>query len=105
MAQHPDLTEGWTGPLPFTLKADDVAVDLTGLTVQMQMLDNGGQPVQLGGSLAVTTAASGLVTYSPGASDFQVVKSPYAVKFKVTDGSGKVVFFPNGPGDTIKVHR
>jgi hypothetical protein len=105
MSKLLDLTEGWTGPLPFTLKADGTAVNLTGMTVTMVLKDNAGNDVTTTGDVVITTAASGLVTYTPDATDLLASGSPYTVRFQVVDGSSQTVFFPNGQPDEIKVWK
>ena len=105
MSRLLELTEGWTGPLPFTLKADGNPVDLTGMTVELILTDTNGSQVNTAGLVTVTTATSGLVAYAPARTDLTASGSPFAVRFKVTDGSAKVVYFPNGQADQIEVHR
>jgi hypothetical protein len=98
-----DITAGWTGPLPFTLKADGLAANLTSMTVALVLKDKNGIAVDTLGDVTVTDQTVGLVTYLPDAADFAHQSSPYAIRFRVTDTSGYVVFFPNGQADQIVV--
>jgi hypothetical protein len=98
-----DLVEGWTGPLDFTLKADNVPVDLTGMTVELILSGRDSVAINTTGDVTVPTPAVGLVRYSPDAADITVAKSPLNAHWKVTDGGGNVVFFPNGAPDIWKV--
>ena len=100
------VVEGWTGALEFILKADDVAVDLTGITsvvVEAKKLD--GSTITLTGTTAVSDAANGKVQFSPAAADLKEVNSPYLVRFKVTDGSSKITYFPSGEAFTWKIRK
>lgn len=107
MAKLLEIVEGWTGELgPFTLKADGVAVDLTGMTVALILKDrSGAQVITTGDTRVDGTPSTGQVYYRPDADDMSNALSPYTVHWQVTDGSGYVVFFPNGAADTIVVFR
>ena len=116
------ITEGWTEELgPFTLQIEQanndgttsfVPVDLTGMAVAMILRSPNGALVVLGGSWRIdSNPRTGRVYYKPVAGDFVWIKGllagplPYRVRWKVTDGSGNVVFFPNGEADTIRVSQ
>lgn len=107
MAKLLEIVEGWTGELgPFTLKADGVAVDLTGMTVGLVLKKRAGETVSTLGNTRVDDAPNtGRVYYAPDADDMVNALSPYTVHWQVTDGVGKVVFFPNGAADTIVVFK
>lgn len=94
-----EVVEGWTDPLDFTLKVNGVAKDLTGMTVLLQMWDRSGTAIGLTGTTSVPTPASGLVRFSPGAADLTAARSPIKARWKVTDGAGKIGYFPNGDAD------
>lgn len=104
------IVEGWSGALPFTLKADGVGVDLTGLTIQIVLRANDGTIVkETSAGIALSTSAStaGELTYAPATSSgdlFVASKTPYRVRFKVTDALTKTVFFPNDESDLIEVN-
>lgn len=109
MAVLTEVVEGWTGALPFTLKADGSPVDLTGMTVHIILKDRAGTLVKdttMG--ITLSTSSTGQVSYSPGTSSgdlFQAAKTPYYIRFRVTDALSKTVYFPNGDEDIIKVNR
>jgi hypothetical protein len=108
------LVEGWTGLLgPFTLLVDAVPFSLTGFTVTLVLRDSDGNLVTTGGvvSLLDQTLYPGQVTYAPIATDFvfrtgrYVTATVYHMHWKVVDGDGKVVFFPNDESVQLEVHR
>jgi hypothetical protein len=94
-----EVIEAWTGDLDFQLKNDNVAVNLTGTTVVLILQDNNGAAVTLAGTTSTFDAVLGKVRLSPNAADLVAAKSPYNARWKVTDGAGKVVFFPSGTDD------
>lgn len=116
-----EVTEGWTGTLsPFVLKVQQpsdpapVPIDLTGFTVQLVLRRASGVLVNVQGTVTPDPdqgARPGQVAFSPAASDFVYETTEYAnpqmyeTKWKVTDGNGKVVFFPNGAPAWIAVYR
>jgi hypothetical protein len=91
-----NLVEGWTAPIDYTLKADGVAVNVTGCTVVLKLRDRHGTAIALAGTLAVVSASAGHVAYSPGAAELLFASSPYSARFQVTDSGGKIAYFPNG---------
>lgn len=98
-----EVVEGWTGDLDFVLQADGVAVDLTGATVELILYKSDETLIDTSSDITVTDAASGAVSYSPDETDLLASESPLRSRFKVTDGSGKVVYFPNARMDTWTV--
>jgi len=110
MANLTDLVEGWTGALPFRLDADDDPVDLTGMTVQIVVADCHRRAVldTTEGITSTGNTTGGVVAYAPssssGSSRFVTTRSPYRIRFRVTDALGKVVFFPNGDEYLLKVN-
>ena len=101
-----EIVEGWTGALPFTLDADGAPIDLTGLTVQIVLRDcHGTLLLDSSSGVAVTSNTGGAVTYTAHSTGtFVRTKTPYLVRFRVTDGSA-IVYFPNSEEDLIRVHR
>lgn len=100
-----EVVEGWTGRLTFQLQVNGANLDGTGLTVSaLDVIANDNTIVDTTGDYGWVTQGSGTVYYDPDASDFQAAKSPYRVRYQVTDGGGKVVWFPNGKPDEIRVH-
>ena len=104
MAVLTEVVAGWSGALPFTLKADDAAVNLSGLTVAGVVADRFGTAVSTTGKVVVTGSTAGEVTWTPSTGDLVARKSPYSVRFKVVDLAGQVVYFPNGEPDKVVVY-
>lgn len=103
------ITEGWTKALgPFTLSINGVALNLDGYDVELKLRPLASNTFQdtVNDVTVLPDQAStgkGKVTYKPDVEDFKASKGEYAVHWKLTDGNGDVVFFPNGEPDTIKV--
>lgn len=70
-------------PIAITCERDSVAIDLTGCTVTL-IIAKGATITQAAGSCTITTASSGLISYSPLTTDF-----PTAGTYK---GDVKVVY-------------
>lgn len=105
MSKLTEVVEGWTGALPFTLNADGDPVDLTGLTVQLWMKDCDETQIHNSSANVTTTGSTGgEVIFSPSSSQFVAAKTPYKLRFKVTDSTGRYVYFPNEEEDTIEVN-
>ena len=105
MAVLDNVTEGWTGRLVWTLKANGVAFDGTGLTVSDVILTGADNSlVDTDGDFGWVDATAGTVYYDADPTDFVAPNSPYRIHVEVTDGSGKVVYWPNGKGDEINVY-
>lgn len=114
MANLLSVVSGWTGLLgPFTLKVDGTPLNLTGYTVTLVVKTSLGVVVALGGTVALRNQTSfpGQVTYTPVATDFvwetgsTLERQPYTIHWKVVDGPGQIVYFPNGAADEISVYR
>jgi hypothetical protein len=90
------VREGYTDPRVWQLTHDDAAATtLTGLTATNVFLTSiDGQAVNTAGKWSLDTA-TGLLTYSPAASDFAAVKSPYRLCVELTDGSSKTRPYPD----------
>lgn len=95
-----NLVEGWTGDLNYTLYTDGAAFNGTGMTVAAQIYDRSFSLMNPTGKTAWVVAASGTVAFTPADGDIKAERSPYWVRFKVTDGAGKIVLFPTE--DAIK---
>ena len=100
-----DYTEGQTSLIQRTLKANGVAIDGSGLTISLVLVDRDGGLVPVAGDVSWITAASGTAQFQPAASDLKADRSPYKAKWKVTDGSGRDAFHPQGQAETWKVWR
>jgi len=102
------IVEGWSGALPFTLKADGTPVDLTGLTVKIVLKTSQGSIVKdTTAGITVTGSTSGQLEYAPATSSgdlFLASKTPYRIRFRVTDALAKTAYFPNDEEDLIEVN-
>ena len=92
------IQEGVTADLNYQLLNDTgsgpVAYDLTGKTVTLQVENQRGMTVNPG-TVSTVTADEGKIKLTPNGA-FVAADSPYRGRFKVTDGSSKVDFWPNG---------
>lgn len=100
-----DIVQGWTEPITAQLLADGEPVDLTGATVAFVLYASSGSAVSLGGTASIVTATSGDVQYAPVAGDFVAASTPHKARWKVTDGSGKISYFPNGEAEVVIVRN
>ena len=99
-----EIVEGWTGDLDFQLNADGSPQNLTGMTVELILKKSDGEPIDTAGDVSVFDAVEGKVRYSPDPAELQSGASPLTVRWKVTDGVGKIVYWPSGAAATIHVH-
>lgn len=114
MSQLFTITSGWTGQLgPFTLKVNGIPLPLTGMTVSLVLHRYDGTAVTPGGTVVPDSdqvARPGQLSYNPGTSDFLwVAGGPkiqhHYIHWKVIDGAGKQVSFPDGDADSIGVYQ
>ncbi len=87
---------GTSEPQDFTLKNDGAAIDGTGFTVDLeisQRVDGAMVDVDTPPTVAWLDRAAGTVRVT-GVEDLEI--GNYSVRYKVTDGGGKVGYFPNG---------
>lgn len=99
-----DFTAGDTAPQDFQLKhlnlsGDWEALDGSGLSVELDLVAADGTVADTSTNVAWFDAPNGIVRYLPDAGDLVAAKSPYAARFKVTDGSSRVASFPDGRPD------
>jgi hypothetical protein len=99
------LVEGWTDPINQQLLNDGAAVNITGCTIALLLYDKAGVLITLTGTTSIVDAATGKVRFSPGSSDLTVARSPIKARWRVTDSSSKVSFFPNDPPDVWTVRK
>ncbi|HEV8639640.1 MAG TPA: hypothetical protein VGV13_00900 [Methylomirabilota bacterium] len=98
-----EVVHARTAPMDFQLRADGTALDLSGKTLALLLKDRNGASISV--TTSIVTSASGVVRYSPAASDLEAEKSPYSAHWKVTDSTGKDLFCPNGAPDRWSVFR
>jgi len=97
-----EYTEGWTSPISYTLyhvnPVTGVAstFDASGMTPAIVITDSDGNPVDTTGDVSWDDATVSKIKYTPDAADFDSDKSPYHVKWKVTDLSSAIAFYPQG---------
>ena len=104
------LVEGWTKPIKHILKGDNIAEDLSGATVELVLrAQRSGVLIETTGDVTLEHVpgppAYTIVTYNPDPTDIQAKHSPIEATYKVTDGSGKVHFYPNRDPDIWTVRR
>lgn len=90
------FVEGWTTPIDYQLEKNGAAFNATGMAVELILRDRAGAEVTEGGTTVWSDAANSIARYSPSATDLTFARSPMRVHWKVTDGAGKVAFFPKG---------
>lgn len=100
MTKTLDLVEGWTSAIDFTLESNGAAANLTGAAVEMEF-----DGTAASGTVDIVSPLTGRVRYSPADGDLSEQREPYDVRFKVTDGDGKVTYFPNGEPLKVRVRR
>jgi hypothetical protein len=96
------IVQGTTAPLTFQLLENAAPLDLTGLTVTLLLNDAAGTAVTTTGKVAVTGTTTGIVTFTPLATDMTAVLSPYSARWVLTSGS-QVSYVPTGYRDIWNV--
>lgn len=106
-----EVVEGWNSALDFTLQylaygsTGYQPVNLTGMTVSVVLKDGRGRVVKDStAGVSVTGSTSGQVSYTPSTGDFLAARTPYRIRFRVTDALSAVVYHPNTDEDLIKVN-
>ena len=90
------LIEGWTYPIEYELLAAGTAADLSGCSVEMVLRDRRWRGSTTTGEVDIYDTTGGKVRFLPGTTgDLVRSKSPYSVRFKITDGTGNISYFPN----------
>lgn len=90
------IREGWTERIRYQLTRNSPAVDmdLTGMTVDLVGNDRANLPLVFAGTIGSDDPANGIVYLDPALTDLLAAKSPYRVRWKVTDSFGKIAYFP-----------
>jgi hypothetical protein len=97
------LVAGRTAPVRWRLSADGTPIALAGLTLTLYMSDRNGTVVVTAtvanGKLVVvddgTEPLRGIVDFYPVAEDFTVAGSPYRLRYRLVDGTGKIDHYPD----------
>lgn len=100
-----EFVEGWTERINYTIYADGTAVNLDTMSATLLLYDKRGNQVSYAGTSGIETAASGLLYFDPSANDLLYSKSPYKVRWKVTDNSGQIAYFPNSGAEVWRVRK
>ena len=105
-----ELVQCWTDPIDYQLKkvASDgtiTVLNMTGMTLALDVFDAKGNSVTVSGTVSIVTPSSGTVRFEPASADLLNAKSPYEIRWKVTDGSGKIAFFPRAQAEKWIVRR
>jgi len=99
------VVEGWTKTLEYELRGDGAPVAITGQTVELLLTDKDSQTVSTTGKVVNqddgSSANKGFVGYNPASGDLLAVKSPYSMRWKLTDLAGKIAFWPSGPNRDV----
>lgn len=94
-----EFVEGETKPITPTLYdgsgSSATAIDGTGLTLSLVVVDRNGNTVPITGDVSWSTQASGIAKYEPDETDLKASGSPYAARWAVTDGNSDVAYYPN----------
>ena len=77
---------------PNTLEETEAPFDGTGMTLEIVMKDRNG--VDVSPTIDWEDATISKVRVSPAEGDLLQSGSPYRVRFKITDATGKVFFYP-----------
>lgn len=89
------IPTGTTEAQTFQALADDAAADFTGATLALEVTDRADQAVVVTGTVAWVDASVGTWSYTPDG-QLTAANSPYAVRLKITDGTGAIIKAPNG---------
>lgn len=99
-----EYTEGWTAPIEYWLQHDGVSFNATGMTPSIVLKDRDGNAVVVSGTVEWADALTSKIRFNPANTDFIASKSPYKLRWKVTDGSGKVAYYPQGNPILIQIY-
>lgn len=97
--------EGWTAPLDWVLKTNGMPQDVRDMTVEAVIKTAGGVRISTTDDVVVTLSTGGLVRLNADQVDFRAYRSPYTLRFLVTDVGGKIAYFPSGEPITIRVRK
>jgi hypothetical protein len=101
--QTDEYTEGHTAPIEYDLRHDNASYDATGMTPSLVLKDKDGAEITITGTVEWATAATSRIRFNPAATDLVASKSPYTLRWKVTDLSGKIAYYPQGQAITLKI--
>jgi len=94
-----------TYPITATLKSNGVAVNLTGYTVTVNVVDRATGTVKISNaSVSITDAVNGRVSYPPISTDVDTIAS-YNVEWKAVSPGGTIYHFPSKDYDTLDIQQ
>lgn len=104
-----EVVAGQTAPIYLYLRTDDAvptnpdgtALTMSGMSCVFVVHDLAGNVLTISGSVSVQDSALWLVKYLPAAGDLMV--GIYRSRVKVTDGAGKIGYFPQAAWDELIV--
>lgn len=107
MAARFTITEKTTSPLIFQFLENGVPVNLSAysnsnIVLLLSDIDENVVPVQAS-QITITDPINGKVQYAPLATDLMASGSPYLARWKATDPSGLVKYFPSALRDLWEV--
>lgn len=96
MANTMTIREGWTERIRYRLTRNSPAVvmDLTGMSIALVGKDTLGNPLAFTGTVGSDDPTGGAVYFDPSDDDLVALRSPFYVRWEVTDTSNKSAFFP-----------
>jgi hypothetical protein len=104
---HPAV-EGQTEPIVHQLLSDGAAVLIQAMTVELILEKSDGTEIDTSTKVTnlddATEDNKGKVKYEPAAEDLVAAGGNYYLRWRVTDGDGKVAFWPNGEAARLKVY-
>ena len=91
-------------PVTATLKANGAAVNLSGYTVTINIVDRATRAVLVANAACtITSASGGQVSYAPTGTTFTTLGPTYDVEFKAVAGDGTVYHFPSSDYEPLFV--
>jgi len=100
-----NIIEGQTAPLDWLLKANGSPQNLDTMTVEAVLKSSRGTIVSTTDDVAIFSTTGGIVRLNPDAVDFRSYRSPYYLRFRVTDVAGKAAYFPSGDPIVLLVRK
>lgn len=104
-----NVVAGQTAPIYHYLKidgatptnADGSPLSMAGMQVVLVVHDQTGVAKAIAGVATIEDPDAWLVKFSPDAADF--VEGRWRARYKVTDGTGKIGYFPSGSWEDLIV--
>lgn len=98
------IVAGTTSDIRFQLLEAGSPINLLGCTVALLLSDRTGTTIASPGTVTIIDEDEGKVQLTPASiSVFDSTKSPYTVRWKITDASGKISYVPTGHRDIWEI--